>query len=397
MPAPHVLIAGAGIGGLTAALALARRGIAVTVVEKRTGFGELGAGLQISPNSGRVLDGLDLTLPLKRVAVSSHGLAVRRWRDGRALLEMPSHPERLATPYRLLKRSDLHTVLLDAARTMPNIRLVVGRGLETVTPEADGVSITLTGASGQSERLSGLALIGADGLWSRVRDAVGDTAAPVFTGYEAWRALAPPTEHGPARVQLHLGDGRHAVHYPVAAGRETNLVIVRRSPEAREGWSREGDPRLLASTVGQASQGLRDLAAAASGWQVWSLFDRRPAAMAKGPIALLGDAAHPILPFLAQGASLAIEDAAVLARLLAQALETDGPAAVPAALSAYATARAARAARVQEASRGNGRNFHLGWPLAIGRDLALRHLGAEGLSRRYAWLYDWQDGDRDAR
>lgn len=391
MSAPHFLIAGAGIGGLTMALSLARRGIAATVVEKRTGFGELGAGLQISPNSGHVLDGLDLTLPLKRVAVRSQGLVVRRWRDGRALLEAPT-PETAQPPYRLLKRSDLHTVLLDAARAMPNIRLVVGRGIEDVVETDGGVAATLTGQSGQTETLHGLGLIGADGLWSRVRDLTGDASPPAFTGFEAWRALAPAGAVGQAQVELHLGAGRHAVHYPVAGGRETNLVIVRRATEAREGWSREGDARQVAAQVAEASRPLRDLVAAASGWQVWSLFDRKPAVMAKGRVALLGDAAHPVLPFLAQGASLAIEDAAVLARLLARALETKGEAGVRAAMAAYASARAQRVARVQEASRSNGRNFHLGWPLGIARDIALGRLGAEGMRRRYAWLYDWRDG-----
>lgn len=377
------------------ALSLARRGISATVIEKRTGFGELGAGLQISPNSGRVLDGLDLALPLKRVSVSSHGLLIRRWSDGRELLDMPSHPERLPTPFRLLKRNDLHTVLLDAARAMPNIRLVVGRGVQEITQDEDGVSIILTGQNGHWESFHGLGLIGADGLWSRVRDLTGDTSPPVFTGYEAWRALAPgaraTAKTDRPHVSLHLGSGRHAVHYPVAGGRETNLVVVRQTQEAREGWSREGDASVVTDHVAGGSQGLRELVASASGWQVWSLFDRKPAAMAKGRIALLGDAAHPVLPFLAQGASLAIEDAAVLARLLADALQAEGARGVPAAMAAYGAARSVRVARVQEASRGNGRTYHLGWPWSLGRDLALRRLGADGLRDRYGWLYDWRD------
>jgi salicylate hydroxylase len=137
---------------------------------------------------------------------------------------------------------------------------------------------------------------------------------------------------------------------------------------------------------------LRALVASARGWQVWSLFDRKPATMAKGRIALLGDAAHPVLPFLAQGASLAIEDAAVLAHLLATHLEAEGAQGVPAAMAAYAAARSARAERVQQASRDNGRTYHLGWPLRIGRDIVLRRLGPDGLQRRYDWLYDWRDG-----
>lgn len=391
MSAPHFVIAGAGIGGLTMALSLARRGISVTVIEKRTGFGELGAGLQISPNSGRVLDDLDLTLPLKRVSVSSHGLLIRRWSDGTELLEMPSHPERQPTPFRMLKRNDLHTVLLDAARAMPNIRLMVGRAVQEITQDETGVTATLAGQNGHGESIHGLGLIGADGLWSRVRDLAGDTSPPVFTGYEAWRSLAPGAKSDKPRVNLHLGPGRHMVHYPVAGGRETNVVVIRPTKQAREGWSRDGDAGIVTEHVASGSQALRELVASAKGWQVWSLFDRRPAVMAKGRIALLGDAAHPVLPFLAQGASLAIEDAAVLARLLAERLQTEGAPGVPAAMAAYAAARSTRAARVQEASRGNGRTYHLGWPWSIGRDIALRRLGPDGLRKRYGWLYDWRD------
>lgn len=391
MSPPHILIAGAGIGGLAAAVALARRGIAVTVFEKRTGFGETGAGLQLTPNSGRILDALDLALPLRRVSVGSHGLMIRRWRSGAPLLEMPSDPQRAPTPFRLLKRNDLHTVLLDAARAMPNIRLIVGRGLHEASQDEDGVTVTLAGQGGQRETLTGLGLIGADGLWSRVRDLGGDASPPVFTGYEAWRALAPGQGRDKARVTLHLGPGRHAVHYPVAGGRETNLVVIRQAKEAREGWSRDGDAAVLTAHLSGAAQELRDLAAAAQGWQVWSLFDRRPAAMSRGRIALLGDAAHPVLPFLAQGASLAIEDAAVLARLLAERLAQDGAAGVAPAMAAYARARTARVARVQEASRANGRSYHFGWPASLARDFALKRLGPDGLRKRYGWLYDWRD------
>lgn len=395
MTAPHLLIAGAGIGGLTAALSLARRGIASTVIEKRTGFGETGAGLQITPNSGRVLDALDLALPLKRVGVSSNGLIVRRWRDSRPIVEMPADPTRHPTPFRLLSRIDLHTILLDAARAMPNIRFIVGRGVEEIRQDDTGVTATLAGQNG-GESLHGLGLIGADGLWSRVRNLTGDAAVPEFTGFEAWRTMVPMASATSLagekpRVTLHLGPQRHAVHYPVSSGRQINLVVLRQAPEAREGWSREGDNAVLTEHLASGSPALRQLAGAAGGWQVWSLFDRKPAVMAKGRIALLGDAAHPVLPFLAQGASLAIEDAGVLARLLADHLAREGAAGVPAAMAAYAAARAQRCARVQATSRENGRNFHFGWPWSIGRDLVLKRLGPEGMRSRYDWLYDWRD------
>lgn len=392
MTAPHFLIAGAGIGGLTAAIALARRGIAVTVAEKRTGFAESGAGIQLSPNAGRVLDGLDLRLQLKRASVIARRLVVRRWHDGAALSEMPMSAGE-GESFRLLKRADLHMLLLDAARAMPNIRLIVGRGVEAVAQDGDGVTATLIGENGQAETLPALGLIGADGLWSRLRELNGDASTPSFTGFEAWRALLPVTgaTAGEAQVTLHLGRDRHAVHYPVAGGRETNLVIIRAAREARDGWSREGESALLANQVAGATPALHRLASAAGSWRGWSLYDRPPAAMAKGRIALLGDAAHPVLPFLAQGAALAIEDAAVLSRLLALHLERDGAAGVPAAMAAYARERAERVARVQETSRGNGRAYHLGRPWSFARDLVMKRLGPDGLRRRHDWLYDWRE------
>lgn len=390
MTAPHILIAGAGIGGLTAALALARRGIAVTLAEKRTGFGELGAGLQISPNAGHVLDGLDLRLPLKRHAVLAERLVVRSWRSGAALVAMPMSAE--GESFRLFKRNDLHMALLDAARAMPNIRIIVGRGVSEVTVAADGIAATLLGESGAVETIEALAIIGADGLWSRLRQLAGDRSPPRFTGYEAWRALAPAPERAGGEVTLHLGPDRHMVHYPVAGGRETNIVIVRRAAEAREGWSRSGDYARLAPELETANPALRSLATRACAWQVWSLFDRVPAPMAQGRIALLGDAAHPVLPFLAQGAALAIEDAAVLARLLAEHLARDGAAGVPPALAAYASARAERVARVQQTSRANGRAYHMAAPWSLGRDLVMKRLGPEGMRRRHGWVYDWRDG-----
>lgn len=391
LPAPHLLIAGAGIGGLTAAIALARRGIAVTVIEKRPGFGELGAGLQISPNAGGVLDGLDLTLPLKRVAVTAERLSVRRWGSGREIGSMPMDVAEGSAPFRMAKRSDLHTVLLDAARAMPNIRLIVGRAVEAIEETEIGVTATLVNAAGQPDMAKGLGIVGADGLWSTVREAIGDRSVPDFTGYEAWRTVLPAGQTPRREVTLYLGRHGHAVHYPVAGGREINLVILRPAEMARPGWSREGEASDLLPHLARAASELRRLAESAPGWQIWSLYDRPPAAMARGRVALLGDAAHPILPFLAQGAAMAIEDAGVLARLLAEKLSQAGAAGVAPALSAYAAARRERVAKVQQASRANAKAYHLGWPLSLGRDFVMRRLGPAGMRARYDWLYDWQD------
>jgi salicylate hydroxylase len=390
-----ILIAGAGIGGLTAAIALARRGVPVAICEKRTRFDEAGAGIQVSPNAGRVLESLDLGLALRRAAIRPEALAIGRWQGGEPLLRMPfAPPVEGATPSRSLKRADLHQLLLDAARTLPNIRWLIGRGLLDARETEAGIAVTLGSETGQPETVAAMGLVGADGLWSRARALTGDAAEPAFSGWEAWRSLIPAaglpeTLRRPA-VALHLGKARHAVHYPVSGGKEINLVLIRAAREARPGWSREGEPSQLEPIARSAGPDLRRLIEDAPGWRIWSLYDRAPAAMAKGRIALIGDAAHPILPFLAQGAALAIEDAAVLAHELASRLSAQGAAAVPAAFAAFAQARSERVARVQQASRKHGQTYHLGRPWSYARDFALRRLGPDGMRRRNGWIYDWR-------
>lgn len=390
-----ILIAGAGIGGLTAAIALARRGVPVAIAEKRTRFDEAGAGIQVSPNAGRVLESLDLGLALRRAAIRPEALAIGHWGGGKPLLAMPfAPPVEGATPSRSLKRADLHQLLLDSARTLPNIRWIIGRGLVDAHETEAGVTVTLGSESGGTETVDAMALVGADGLWSRARALLGDATEPGFTGWEAWRALIPAeglpeTLRRPA-VALHLGAARHAVHYPVSGGKEINLVLIRAAREAQAGWSREGEASQLTEIAASAGPGLRELIERAPSWRIWSLYDRAPARMAKGRIALLGDAAHPILPFLAQGAALAIEDAAVLAHELATGLASEGSASVPAALATYAKARGERAARVQQASRKNGEAYHLGRPWSFARDFAMRRMGPDGMRKRHAWIYDWR-------
>lgn len=395
LPSRPILIAGAGIGGLTAAIALARRGIPVVIAEKRTRLDEVGAGLQISPNAGAVLSGLGLDLPQSRVAVRPRELVIQRWTDRGVLGRMPFNAglDDEAVPFRVFKRADLHQLLLDAARTIPGIRWIIGRGLSDVEETQRGIVATLSGENGQTETLEAMGLIGADGVWSRARQLTGDDREPSFTGWEAWRTLIPANavpEACEPLVSLHLGNARHAVHYPVSAGREINLVVIRAAREARPGWSRDGRAEALTPTTATASPLLRHMIAAAPAWQAWSLFDREPTALAKGRIALLGDAAHPVLPFMAQGAALAIEDAAVLAHELAARLAQGGESAVPAAFAAYAAARRTRVARVQRTSRDNARAYHLGLPLSLARDMVLRRLGPSGMLKRHAWIYDWR-------
>jgi salicylate hydroxylase len=389
-----ILVAGAGIGGLTAALALARDGHTVQVLERRTRVDEIGAGIQLSPNASRILVGLGLGPALMRAGAEPERLVIRRARRGEVLAEMPlgaAMRERYGAPYVVVHRADLQMMLLDKVRSHPRVRLVFGREITAATDDGGAVTVS-TQARGGEESWRGRLLVGADGVWSRTAEIVaGKPQPPVFSGCNAWRAViaiddAPP----PLRrreTTLWLGPGAHVVTYPIRAGRDLNVVAVTEDGPASADWARPGDPLQLKDRLKSWTGDVQHLLGAVSEWQVWSLHDHMKRPWVKGRILLLGDAAHPVLPFLAQGGALAIEDAAVLAaELRPDAPDRD----LPGALERYRAARAPRARRVQQAARDNARAYHLGLPLSLARDAVLRRLGGDGLRARYEWLYGWK-------
>ncbi len=390
----HVAIAGAGIGGLTAALALARKGFAVTLIERRTGFSDIGAGIQLSPNASRILIKLGLSGAIGRAATWPERMDIRHWNQPRtfATADFRFGAQRFGAPFWLIRRADLQTALVDAVRGQSGITLLVGRTLTGASQTPDGVSITLETTRGETETRAADILVGADGLWSRTRGLIGLAQPPTFTGYEAWRALVPTVNlpnflKAPA-VGLWLGKDCHAVHYPVAQGQMLNLVVIRRAASARDGWETTGaQPPDLAAN---AAPELANLIRQAPDWGVWSLYDAPASIMAHGRIALMGDAAHPILPFLAQGAALAIEDAQTLADSLAL---TQGAqqASVTEALRFYSLGRQKRAKHVRQGARDNGRAYHMGSVMGLARDFMIRRLGPEGMISRYDWLYGHED------
>jgi salicylate hydroxylase len=294
--------------------------------------------------------------------------------------------ERFGAPYWVVHRADLQTILLDAVRALPNVRLSLGRMVETVSQSEGGATLALATAGGARETLETDCVVGADGLWSSVRSALGDERKPAFRGFVAWRATIPRAAAPEAlkgnETGLWLGRRHHVVHYPVSGGRDLNIVVIERRREPVEGWSAPGSSDDLLARFQATTPDLRDLLARPSSWLQWSLFDLPVQRMAAGRVALLGDAAHPVLPFLAQGAALAIEDAAALAT----ALNCSGGD-VPSALQAYEGERLPRARMVQRHARLNGWAYHRGGLLAFGRSLVFRKLGPEGLTDRYAWLY----------
>lgn len=394
----HALIAGAGIGGLAAALFLARAGWRVTIAEREPVLHEVGAGLQLSPNATKVLARLGLMPEFTDIAVKPQELVIRRY-EGLVLNRSPlgrTAEARFGAPFLVIHRGDLQSVLKRRAEKTSGIDIRLGhRIVEHRESEASvtGLFETATG----DVRIEADLLIGADGLWSRVRPLSGLPHPSQPQGKTAWRGLirreAAPIFAREAKVNLWLGPNAHLVHYPVSGGEAVNVVAIIDEHWSEEGWMASGDPDHLARLFQHWSRDARELIAAAPGWNRWALIDRAPESRwSRGRITLLGDAAHPMLPFLAQGASQAIEDAASLAAHLRSARSGRE---IAASLQNYDRARIARTARIQATARRQGQIYHLAGPLAVARDLGMRLLPGRGLLARFDWIYD-HDAEKTA-
>ena len=390
-----ILVAGAGIGGLAAALTLARAGRAVQLVERAPAITEIGAGLQIAPNAGRILARLGLGPEMDRFASEPRAINVRRGRDGDILarLDLSVAPARWGAPFRLFHRADLQQILLRAVAAESRVALRTGARVVGFGPGRDArVEVVVETAEGP-ETLHAAGLVGADGERSAVRAllAPGASSARNYAGVVAWRALVPAAQAPEAlrapETHIWLSPGAHVVHYPLRDGGVINVVLA----IAEAGGAHSPAP---AESAGVALA--RDLAArgvapmlcalieAGEIWRRWPFF-AQPALKrwSVGAATLLGDAAHPMVPFLAQGAAQAIEDADALGRAFAATPEAP----VARVFADYERARIARASRVVRASRRQGDLDHLGGLAAVVRDLGIRALGGRGLLRRNAWLY----------
>jgi len=388
----RALIAGAGVGGLTAALALARAGIDVIVFERSRVLEEFGAGVQLSPNATRILRRLDAFEAVAGQALRPRSIRLLRGRDGGALARLPLHDAdaRWGAPFLVLHRARLQRALVERVARQANISLRMGAEIGGFAVDEAGVSLGLrVGAIGMRER--GDLLIGADGLRSIVRERLGfgEAAGARFLGRVAYRATID-ADKADARwrepeVTLRLGKRAHLVHYPLPANRINIVAVIEsswRGATSDDAWDGAADFASLQRAFARWSPDARALLALAPGWRAWPLYDRPPlASLAARRVALVGDAAHPMAPFLAQGAAQAIEDAGALAEALGQASDVDQ------ALAHYSAARVDRANRVQSEARAQAKLYHMAGPLAFARDLTMRALGPERLLKRYDWLY----------
>ncbi len=390
----NVIVAGAGIAGLTAALTLARNGFQVTVLEQTERLEETGAGIQLSPNATRILIDLGLGERLRPHVVAPDGLRVLNARNGREILHMPlgdAAASRYGAPYWSIHRGDLQAALTAAVGENLDIGVKLGMRMEDFAPLDNGISVSARGRSGiWHER--GNALIAADGLWSVARARMGLRDPPRFVGRVAWRTLIPAQLAAPEfrkpLIQLWLGPDAHVVHYPVKAGAMINVVVIIDDRWNAPGWSAPANRRDLLPRLPRQrwAPQLLDLLNLPQSWLKWALYDCRPSRKwSQGPAALIGDAAHPMLPYLAQGAAMAIEDASVAAQCLAQR-----PDDAEKALQTFCILRRARAHKVQRLASRNGRRYHFGGLSGAVRNTAMRMMGGARLLRHYDWIYAWR-------
>ena len=403
MSQKNVLIAGGGIGGLAAALACGRAGCQVELFERAAAFAEVGAGIQIGPNVTRILHAWNLADTLAAVAAFPDCLQVRDAVSGRELGVLPlgkTAVQRYGAPYATLHRADLHQLLHAAVRQQTSAILSLDNAVTGFVQTPRQVEVQTHDGRAFGRDL----LLGADGLWSVVREGLLADGPPRVTGHLAYRAMvsqaALPARLRSQRITVWLGRRLHVVQYPVRGGEWLNVVgIVQAdadpSPPAvaapagaaasdAADWGQHTSARRLRAALADTCAPLQDLLHVMDEWHRWVLCDRptvrRADQLARGRVALLGDAAHPMRPYLAQGAGMAIEDAAALGRVLA-----DSPLDIVAALRAYADTRWQRNARVQARAERNGTIFHARGPMRAGRNLVMGLLGERLLD--LPWLY----------
>jgi salicylate hydroxylase len=377
-------VAGAGITGLTLALALAKFGATVVVLERQPHLSEFGAGLQVSPNARKVLDNIGLSEAIAARSLGPAGIDINVPRRDKPLVTLTlgqAMRDRFGAPYAVMHRADLADLLYKATRRFANIDVVFGVRSWDAVSHARGVTISIDEANGQTRTGRGRALIGADGVHSHTRRHLLDGPDAQYHGRIAWRALLPFADIAGKipldRVSVFISPGIHVVIYPLPHRGQVNLALFapQQHPDAGQAKAPTLPPAiakwpLLSAILDKATE-----------WTPWPLYAVTTPIWHEGNIGLAGDAAHAMVPFQAQGAAMGIEDAATLAPLL---VSTDDPGA---AFARYTQLRQGRTARVARTSLSNGNIFHLPWPLSSARDLVIAAQGPQGHLRRLDWLY----------
>ena len=381
------LVAGGGIGGLIAGYALASKGFPVRVFEQAPEFKELGAGIQLGPNIFRAIERIGLKTSMLEDAWVPPKIEMRDALSGGLVTEIPlgeAFVKRFGQPYAVTHRADIHGVYLRACQGNNLVSLETDRKVEDFVDEVDEVALRFEGG----EEVRGRALIGADGMWSKVRGRIVGDGAPRVSGHIAYRAVLKreevPEDLWRPDVVLWAGPKTHFVHYPLRRGTLYNLVAVFHSDRYVEGWNTVGDPEeLFRRFKGERPEVMRLLERIET-WRMWVLCDREPVKdWSKGRVTLLGDAAHPMLQYLAQGACMASEDAVTLAESVAAT-----PDDIPGAFKAYEKARYLRTGRVQLMARVYGEFYHATGVTAELRNLMLGGRSAQQSYDGMAWLYD---------
>lgn len=391
MGAPrNIAIVGAGISGLTLALALAKFGMRVTVIEQKSEISEFGAGLQISANARKCLNALGLDEAVAAASFEPQGIDLYPFAAAKPLQTLmlgQRIAERFGAPYAVMHRGDLAAALYAAVKRFANIEIIFGVEQFDISEKAGKVAISFDEGGNRQRTVKPFALIGADGVRSAVRKQWLEGTDPTYSGKVAWRALVAPEELDGlidlTRVSVLFGTRHHLVIYPLPHRNVVNLALFTQERERDIAALHKGQPTLQ---KGKDTRLNSILSAVDADWTPWVLSEVDLERWHKGAVGLIGDAAHAMLPFQAQGAAMGIEDAAVLAPLLATAPNPEH------AFIRYAALRQDRVKRIQAVSRKNGKIFHMPFPLSVARDAVIRAEGPEGHFRRLDWLYSYEVG-----
>ncbi|PBB85420.1 MULTISPECIES: FAD-dependent monooxygenase [unclassified Mesorhizobium] len=397
----QIVIAGAGVAGLTAALAFARRGHAVRIFEQAKTLEAAGAGIQLSPNATRILRQLGVLDRLLPNAVRPEAVVLKDAASLRELARVPlrgASEARWGAPYLVAHRGDLQAALLGAVAEHPDIEIVTGARVSGIAAAPQGIAVTAE-TDGRKIEAEGQLLVGADGVWSSVRTQLAGSESAFrrsrFSGELAWRAtVRADSAAGEAFAGIGAGDcvttflhpGFHLVAYPVSKGSAFNLAAFTKGERIAESWSGHADPALLAGAMRGTAPSLTRLVALAGPWTAFPIHTVEQRRWTAQRVALIGDAAHAMTPFAAQGAAMAIEDAAMLASLI-----PDLPADLQESLSIWENLRRPRIEKVLRRGALNRLAWHAWGPVAIARNLVLATRPGEKLAADLDWLYGWEE------